>query len=556
VSTTLEEFDAVVIGSGFGGSVMAYRLAEANRRVCLLERGKAYPPGSFARTPAQMAENFWDPSEGGYGLFQAWAFPGIESVVSAGLGGGSLIYANVLIRKDEKWFVREEPNKPGFEYWPVNRQQLDPNYDRVERILKPQVYPASQTPYNATPKMLAYRDAAAKARLDWHLPNLAVTFANDGQPARPGDLIVDQSGKAERNLHGMPRFTCRLVGECDVGCNYGAKNSLDYNYLTEAQRLGAVLHTLCEVRSFRPIDGSYEVEYVQHDVSLQGQKGATANLPLQRIRAKKLILSAGVFGSTYLLLKNRKDNLPNLSAQLGKRFSSNGDILGFARGGGRDLNGMFGPVITSTIRVDDQLDGGQGRGFYIQEGGFPLILGWVIESANTPAVGFRFVRLLWNQLTAALQHSPKSDLGAELRMVLGPGTDSSELMVMLGMGRDIPNGNFSLRSGWLQLDWTRKASSAYFDRVETTMASISQAMGARFVANPLKHVRKLVTVHGLGGCPMGRNLEEGVVDDHGEVFNYPGLYVADGSILPGPVGPNPSLTIAAMSDRAADHVIG
>jgi cholesterol oxidase len=353
----------------------------------------------------------------------------------------------------------------------------------------------------------------------------------------------------------MPRFTCRLVGECDVGCNYGAKNSLDYNYLTEAQKLGAVLRPLCEVRSFRSTDTGYEVEYVDHDLSREGRRTATSRLPTKRVFAKKLILSAGVFGSTYLLLKNHKTNLPLLSDQLGKRFSSNGDLLGFARGGGRDMNGMFGPVITSTIRVNDELDGGEGRGFYIQEGGFPLILGWIIEAANTPAVGIRFLRLLWNQVKAALEHSPKSDLGAELRMVLGPGADSSQLMVMLGMGRDTPNGNMSLKSGWLQLDWNRDGSAAYFDRVSATMALISREMSAEFVLNPLSHFRKLVTVHGLGGCPMGRNAQEGVVDEHGEVFNYPGLYVADGSIVPGPVGPNPSLTIAALADRSADHVV-
>src|SRR5215204_5113786 len=104
-------FDAVVIGSGFGGSVMAYRLAEAGLRVCVLERGKPYPPGSFPRSPREMRGHFWDPSEGLFGLFNLWSFRGLEAVVSSGLGGGSLIYANVLIRKDEKSFVRED--QPG-----------------------------------------------------------------------------------------------------------------------------------------------------------------------------------------------------------------------------------------------------------------------------------------------------------------------------------------------------------------------------------------------------------------------------------------------------------
>ena len=118
-----EHFDAVVGGSGFGGSVMACRLAEAGLRVCVLERGKAYPPGSFPRAPHEMKANFWDPSAGLYGLFNLWSFPGAGALVSSALGGGSHIYANVLIRKDERWF--EDMGRP----WPVTRADLDPHYD-------------------------------------------------------------------------------------------------------------------------------------------------------------------------------------------------------------------------------------------------------------------------------------------------------------------------------------------------------------------------------------------------------------------------------------------
>ena len=115
-------FHAVVIGSGFGGSVMTYRLAEAGLRVCLLERGKAYPPGSFPRSPYRMRKNFWDPSEGLHGLYNFWGFRGLDMLASSGLGGGSLIDANVLLRKDEKWFVKEDVlNGGGYEYWPVTR---------------------------------------------------------------------------------------------------------------------------------------------------------------------------------------------------------------------------------------------------------------------------------------------------------------------------------------------------------------------------------------------------------------------------------------------------
>ena len=234
-----EHFEAVVVGSGFGGSVTAYRLAEAGHSVCLLERGKAFPPNSFPRSPLGMKSQFWDPSEGLHGMFNMWSFDNIDAICASGLGGGSLIYANVLLRKDEDWFVKEEPGhgswKGGYEHWPVTRSDLDPHYDRVEKMMNVQKFPLEQSPYDRNRKVLAYRDAAQALGLDWRLVNLAVTFANDGLPAVPGEPIKE----ARENYHGRTRLTCRLCGECDIGCNYGAKNTLDYTYLSAAERAGA-----------------------------------------------------------------------------------------------------------------------------------------------------------------------------------------------------------------------------------------------------------------------------------------------------------------------------
>src|ERR671921_2352034 len=128
-------FHAIVIGSGFGGSVTAYRLAEAGLSVCVLERGKPYPPGEFPRSPHRMKNNFWDPSRRLYGMFNIWSFDELGAVVCSGLGGGSLIYANVMIRKDERWFVKEDIHNGGYEYWPGTRDELDPHYYRGEKKL-------------------------------------------------------------------------------------------------------------------------------------------------------------------------------------------------------------------------------------------------------------------------------------------------------------------------------------------------------------------------------------------------------------------------------------
>jgi cholesterol oxidase len=564
-------FDAVIVGSGFGGSVMAYRLAKANLNVCLLERGKAYPPGSFPRTPWEMSRNFWDPSEGLYGMFDVWSFrggrrslKGIDAVISSGLGGGSLTYANVLLRKDENWFVQEDLQNGGYEYWPVKRADLDPHYDEVEKMLGAQKYPFEKyEPYNLTPKTAAFKQASERIGLHWELPPLAVTFANDGEAPETGAPIRETAP----NYHRKQRYTCQLCGECDIGCNYGSKNTLDYNYLTAAQDSGATILPLCEVRDFHPGIGDnasgYTVRYVKHDPeSYAGRRRETSELPHHTITTNQLILSAGTLGTNYLLLKNR-EFFPGLSEQLGSRFSGNGDLLTFVSKArerrGRKMRPLTldpsrGPVITSAARSKDELDGGTGRGFYIEDAGYPNFLNWIIE-VNAPRTTGRVVRMLGRWLWRSIRSTPQSNLSGELSRVFGDGTLASGSLPLLGMGRDIPDGLLTIEGKYLQSDWNIGASSDFFDRLRDTMKAIADELNGRFINNPIWGLNRVITVHPLGGCPMGRNEREGVVDSYGRVFGHPGLYVADGSVMPGPVGPNPSLTIAALADRFADQVI-
>jgi len=556
-------FDAIVVGSGFGGSVMAYRLTEAGLRVCLLERGKSYPPGSFPRSPYRMRENFWDPSEGLYGLYHFWSFHRIQALVASGLGGGSLIYANVLLRKDERWFVKEDLQRGGYKYWPLTRADLDPHYDRVEVMLRPQRYPFDRPPYSDTSKTKAFGEAARKVGFQPFLPKLAITFANEGEPPVPGEPIREENG----NLHGRTRQTCRLVGERVVGCNYGSKNTLDYTYLSAAKRLGAELRTGCEVVTLEPrsgVGGGYSVRYREHPISPEAEGSGGP----RTLTADRLILSAGALGSTYLLLRNRSA-FPRVSKLLGTRFCSNGDYLTFAvkaseeagrRRVPRIIDPSHGPIITSAARGDDELDGGEGRGFYLEDAGFPQHLAWMLQMFGLPGPLWRLLkrRFLWDWLGG----SADPNLSLELSDPLDNTGLSAGLLPLLGMGRDLPNGRMTLRSGRLDIDWKHSESGPYFDRVREASRGISDALGARFIHDPLRSLgrivtdlNRLITVHPLGGCPMGRDEKEGVVDPHGEVFGYPGLYIADGSVMPGPVGANPSLTIAALAERFAERLL-
>lgn len=558
------EFDAVVVGSGFGGSVMTYRLAKEGLRVCLLERGKAYPPGSFPRSPYKMKKNFWDPSEGLYGMFNIWSFDNLGAVVSSGLGGGSLIYANVLIRKPKEVFVEEDPSSGERRHWPVQRKDLERHYKCVEDMLGAQQYPFTRKPYSETPKTREFIAAAEELGLEPELPKLAVTFAKEGE--EPGYPIEDAD-----NMHGAARYTCRLVGECDIGCNFGSKNTLDLTYLSKvANRPNVDIRCMSEVRSFEPRDGEgddskgYIVHYVKHKLENEGKKVDTHDpntLEPQTVTADRLILSAGTLGSTFLLLKMQEQNpeaFSKISAQLGKRFGGNGDFLMLAvrardnssgKKKPRILNPSYGPVITSSVHVRSSEEGGEGRGHYVQDAGYPEFVNWNLRTINLPLKVIRFIKFAWKWLN----RDPNTDMSAAAARLFGKAEATS--LPLLGMGRDVPDGNMELRDGRLNIDWRSKQSRPYFLGVRTTMREIARKWEAWLLNTPLWLLSRYITVHPLGGCPMGEDDTEGVVNTYGKVHNYERLYVADGSVMPGPVGPNPSLTIAALADRFADGII-
>jgi cholesterol oxidase len=547
-------YDAVVVGSGFGGSVTTYRLAEAGMSVCLLERGKPWPPGSFPRSPWQVARNFWDPSEGMHGLWDVWSFRGLGGIVASGLGGGSLVYSNVILRKDEATFVKEDLEHGGYEYWPVDYGDLEPHYERHERMLNATPYPFDRPPYSETYKTRAMQYASGQLGLEWLLPKLAISFA--GPDSAPGEPVPNDPP----NLHGRTRLTCRLCSECNVGCNLGSKNTLDFNYLSIASmQHGALIKSRCEVKTFAPREvGGFTIDYVDHSDAVEGEK-PSGPPELHRITADRLILSAGVFGTTYLLLKNRAA-LPGLSERLGTRFCGNGDILMLAveakeNGKPRIVDPGYGAVITSTIRVKDAAEGGPGRAYYIQDGGHPQIVNWIIESSYQLGLLKRLVRFVLSLVELWLRWRRRSEIGREVSAAFTSSLSSSSLP-LFSMGRDIPDGNMKLTSdGYLDVDWTTRKSELYFGNVRRTGQDVARVLGAEFLDNLPWYVGRVTTVHPLGGCPIGRNESEGVVDSYGRVFGYPGLYIADGSVMPGPVGPNPSNTIAALAHRFAEQLL-
>jgi cholesterol oxidase len=546
-----ESFDVVVVGSGFGGAVTAYRLAKSGRRVLVLERGQPYPPGSFARTPPQMRRAFWDPERDLHGLFELWRFSDLDMVVSSGLGGGSLIYANVMIPKDEETFVREDLSAGGREHWPIGWGDLEEHYDNVSGMQAPQVFPSDVEPYASTSKTLAIEDAADALGLTAERPKLAVLFAPpDGDPV-PGAPVPGD------NLHHRPRTTCVLCGECDLGCNFGAKNTLDYTYLTDAQLEGAKLRTCCEVRTIEPLDPGegYRIGYRQHLEARAGHHDDLLDPSPERertVRGRRVILAAGAVGTPRLLLMNRAA-LPGLSPAVGQRVSANGDALAMIRDTDRPLDPSRGPVITASMRVAAGVSP-SGRGYEIQDGGAPVLADWMWESLELPKVPWRMRRTILREIRGALVRRRDTNLSAELSEVFSD--RSAKLMPVLGHGRDIPNGRYMLDGDRLDLNWSSKPSEDHYRGLEACFEQIAEALGGRMLKSPWKRLNRSITIHPLGGAVMANNPRHGVVDPWGEVFGFPGLHVADGAAMPGPVGVNPSFTIAAFADRVAEGIAG
>jgi cholesterol oxidase len=207
--------------------------------------------------------------------------------------------------------------------------------------------------------------------------------------------------------------------------------------------------------------------------------------------------------------------------------------------------------------MGDTLDGGGavGRGFYVEDGGNPSFLDWLVDISGAAGLARRAAAFALHRTWAHLSGRPRSNLSGDLARVLGDRGPSSNTLPILAMGRDIPDGVMRLRNGDLDLDWTTRTSADYFARVQRTLGDIAEVLGARLANTPLWLFKRVITVHPLGGCPMGAHPETGVVNAWGEVWNYPGLSVVDGSVMRGPVGPNPSLTIAAFAERAAMRML-
>ena len=512
-------YDAIVIGSGFGGGIAACRLAEAGKRVCVLERGRRFGGDDFPDDPAEGPSMLWHEKRNPQGLFDFRMMRDVTVITAAGVGGGSLVYANVQLHAPSEVFASG---------WPaaIDRAELDPWYEMTEAALQPRATPA-QPPL---PKVGAF---AAAAR---HV----------GREAKPLPIAVHFGEDREHPFSGVPQQGCKNLGRCDLGCPVHAKNTIDITYIAVAEAHGAEVHPLrlaSTIEAPSRSGGSWTIGY--KDLG-EGDDGT--------VEAPTVVLAAGTLGSSRLLLRNRK-RLPNLSPALGQRFSGNGDALGLALDAAapdvRYARNEYGPVMTSKIEYPE-------RNLMVADGGLPANFGVLLEIARGVKV-IRGWRRKLLQLTDALFHLGWSDRSLPPRAGRVrehyPNTDA---LIFLMIGRDAADGEMRLTPLFKRFDirWSKAGSEELFQDLARTAHELGEGSNADvFYALDAGPLGKFATVHPLGGCPMADDPAAGVVDDLGRVHGYPGLHVLDGSIVPTALGVNPSKTIAALAERGAAKLV-
>jgi len=522
------DFDVVIVGSGFGGAVAACRLSAAGRRVLVLERGRDWKPEDYPRDPTDAW--IWDDDEPAArnGWIDFRYFGDMAVVQGAAVGGGSLIYANISVEA-EPWVFDEG--------WPpeITYQTLAPHYATVGEMLGVHELPDNQL----TERFKLMRDGAnalGHGARHQKLP-LAVTFS-DAWHYGLDDPHNPAHSATWTNPHGKTQGTCIHCGNCDIGCEVGAKNTLDLNYLAAARNNGAEVRPLHIVRLVTPLDRGFRVGF---------ERIEDGSLVAGDVTADKVILAAGSLGSTELLLRCRDEHrtLPNVSRRLGFGWSSNGDFLTPALYSDRTISPTRGPTISCAINFLDGSQGGQR--FFVEDGGFPNVIGNTVgELAEIGgkaggAIGKGFA------LLAALGRN--SDPLDNVMPWFGQAVDASNGRLHLGR-------SFFSRRKKLDLDWDIADSEAAIQAMVDMHKRLSEATGGKPIEPPYwTWLKDLITPHPLGGCALGTDPDNGVVDFRGEVFGHPGLYVADSAIFPKAIGLNPSRTIAALAEHVAGHMV-
>jgi cholesterol oxidase len=529
MSNSTETFDFVIIGSGFGGSVSAMRLAEKGYKVAVLERGKRYNAEDFPETNWNIGKFLWMPAARCFGIMGINFFKDIMILNGTGVGGGSLVYASTHIKPTETFFNAAEWRD--LADW---QAELEPHYETANRMLgtaaNPRLWPADH---------LLKEIADEMGQGHTFKPTPVGIFFGE-----PGKVVPDPFFNGE----GPDRAGCIHCGGCMVGCKHNAKNTLDKNYLFLAEKWGAEVRPESQVVDVRPLYGSqpdgarYEIVYEK--ITAWGIK------PQTTVRTRNAVFSAGVLGTVNLLLKCRDEtkSLPKLSVRLGRRVRSNSEaLMGVtAREGSEEVDYSQGVAITSHFWVDDVTS--------VEPVRYPRGSS-LMRNLSVPLI--KLDGGTGNRLWRFAKYTIKQPYDfLKARVLPDWARDSIILLIMQKV-----DNKMELKRGRSFWNLWRKGLVSDMDKsvpipavidagrkVAERFAEKSNGIAASTFNEVLLDMAS--TAHILGGCGIGADEATGVIDKHHEVFNYPGLYVADGSAIPANLGVNPSLTITAMTERA------
>jgi cholesterol oxidase len=513
-------FDFVVIGSGFGGSVASMRLAQKGYRVALVEAGKRWQAHEFPKNNWNAFKYFWAPKLRCFGIQDITLLKGVMVLHGRGVGGGSLVYANTLMRPGDDAFA--DPTWGGTVDW---SRELAPHYEMARCMLGVTTNPALLEGEEALRRVSERMGAGAT----FHPTEVGVFFG------RPGVTAPDPYFAGE----GPPRTGCTLCGGCMVGCRFGAKNTLDRNYLYFAERWGVRVIPETKARRIVPIAGGYEVS-TQSTTSWLPRSGP-------RLRAARVVVAAGVLGTVDLLFRNRDvyKTLPRISPRLGDFVRTNGESLLGATSFEAHRELSRGIAIGAAFHPNSKT---KIEGVRYSSGSSAMRLLGVPLTPDGTALG-RPLKMLWRmirRLPQTLRLWLVRDWARSTIILLVMQTVDQHLRLRLGRS--------FLRRTLFGLEGapTEKPVPSYLPIAQEAAEILAEEIKGE-AQNGFSEVvlRTPATAHILGGCGIASSPDNGVIDEHHEVFGHPGLYVCDGSVIPGNLGVNPSLTITAMAERFA-----
>ncbi|MFE7549633.1 GMC family oxidoreductase N-terminal domain-containing protein [Streptomyces gardneri] len=529
------DYDVLVVGSGFGGSVTALRLTEKGYRVGVLEAGRRFTPASLPKNSWDLKNFLWAPALGLYGIQRIHLLGNVMVLAGAGVGGGSLNYANTLYVPPKPFF--DDPQWKDITDW---QDELRPYYDQAQRMLGVRINPTT------TPSDVHLKAAAQAMGIGdtFHMAPVGVFFGDgadaDGTAkAKPGGQVADPYfGGA-----GPARRACTECGECMTGCRHGAKNTLNENYLHLAEKAGATVHPMTTVVTVTEDSrGGYAVQTLPTDNRKKG-KGRT-------FRARRVVIAAGTYG-TQTLLHRMKDGglLPRISQRLGELTRTNSEGLVGAqttdrryrkKHGKEKVDFTRGVAITSSIHPDanthiEPVRYGKGSN---SMGGMTVlqvpygahrVRNWFLNVLKHPTLAARSLSN-WRWSERTIIGLVMQSLDNSLTTYRKPGGIGKGLLTAR-QGHGAPNP--------VQIPEATEAATLLAEEINGFAGSnIGELMGT-----PL-------TAHFLGGCPIGADAESGVIDPYHRLFGHPGISVVDGAAVSANLGVNPSLTITAQAERA------